>query len=464
MRFGRLEPLIKSLRFRVTFWNTVGISALLLVTFVGLREGLRSSLQREMDRLLREDLDEIRLVVRKFDRDIGMIREEVDRKAVSHKARAWFVRIFDEGDATLIASTGAPDLEEVPPRLHGEPFSADGFRVCEGNLERKGKALRIRVGCSLAFVSDDVDALTRILLLASLGIVVLAPLTGYWLAGRATRPLALIARTAARARPGHLHERVPCGGSGDELDQLAGTFNGLLDRLAAHLDRQRSFVANAAHELRSPLAALRASAEVALGQDRSPEEYRERLADIVEECDSLGVLVNQLLLLAEGEAGFVRTPRRFSLDQIAARVVAMFEGVGEMRGISLVADILDPVYLWGSDVHLRQVLSNLVDNALKFTPPGGSVRVRVWLAGDRACVEVRDTGAGMTAEELAHVFERFYRADPARTRDPGGSGLGLSICQALVLAHDGTIAVESRLGEGTCVRVSFPAAASQPPA
>ena len=220
------------------------------------------------------------------------------------------------------------------------------------------------------------ETLTHILLVASVGIVVVAPLTGYWLAGRATRPLALIAQTASRARPGHLHERVPCGGSGDELDQLAGTFNGLLDRLATHLDRQRAFVANAAHELRSPLAALRASAEVALGQDRSPEEYRERLADIVEECDGLGVLVNQLLLLAEGEAGLVRTPKRFPLDRIAARVVAMFEGIAEMRGVSLAAD-LEPVAVWGSDIHLRQVLSNLVDNALKFTPPGGSVRVRV---------------------------------------------------------------------------------------
>ena len=457
MRFGRLDPLIKSLRFRVTFWNTVGISALLLVTFVGLREGLRASLQREMDRLLREDLAEIGLIVERFDSDTGMIREELDRKAVSHKARAWFARIFDEENTSLVASTGAPDLTGVPVGRQGRLFSFHDVRVLEGKIEKPGKNLRVRVGCSLAFVTDDVETLTHILLVASLGIVVVAPLTGYWLAGRATRPLALIAQTASRARPGHLHERVPSGGSGDELDQLADTFNGLLDRLGTHLDRQRAFVANAAHELRSPLAALRASAEVALGQDRSPEEYRERLADIVEECDSLGVLVNQLLLLAEGEAGLVRTPTRFALDHIAARVVAMFEGVGEMRGVSLVAD-LEPVFLWGSDIHLRQVLSNLVDNALKFTPSGGSVRVRVHVEAGRACVEVRDTGTGMSEEERSHVFERFYRADPSRKRDPGGSGLGLSICQALVHAHGGTIDVESRLGEGTSVRVSLPIA------
>ena len=458
MRFGRLEPLIKSLRFRVTFWNTIGIIALVLLTFVGLREGLRSFLQREMDQLLREDLDEIRLVVDRFDRDLGMIREELDRKAVSHKARAWFVRIFDEENTSLIASTGAPDLTDSPSVPPGQLFRVDGFRVLEGKLTRRGQDLRVRVGCSLAFVTDDVETLTHILLLASLGIVVLAPLTGYWLAGRATRPLALIARTASRARPGHLHERVPCGGSGDELDQLAGTFNGLLDRLAAHLDRQRSFVANAAHELRSPLAALRASAEVALVLDRSPEEYRERLADIVDECDSLGALVNQLLLLAEGEAGSVRTPSRFSLDQLAGRVVAMFEGVSEMQQISLVADAPHRVEVWGSELHLRQVISNLVDNALKFTPPGGAVRVRIRLADGRARIEVRDSGAGIPAEDLPHIFERFYRADPSRQRDGGGSGLGLSICQALVHAHDGTIQVESRLGEGTCINVSLPAA------
>src|SRR5262249_27251748 len=150
---------------------------------------------------------------------------------------------------------------------------------------------------------------------------------------------ATIVRTAARSRPGYLRERIPLSGSGDELDQLAATLNGLFDRLAAHVEGQRTFVANAAHELRSPLAALRTLAEVALGQELSVEDHRERLADIVEACDHLAVLVNQLLLLAEGESGPVRAAAPVALDGLAGRIVDMFQGVAETRELTLTLSV-----------------------------------------------------------------------------------------------------------------------------
>src|SRR5262249_10233595 len=157
-------------------------------------------------------------------------------------------------------------------------------------------------------------------------------------------------------------------------------------RLAAHLDRQRAFVANAAHELRSPLAALRTSAEVALGQERSAEEYCDRLADIVEACDGLVALVNQLLLLAEGAAGLARSGAPVPLDRLAACTVDMFQGVAEQRDVGLALEAGEPVWVPGRDTHLRQVVSNLVDNALKFTPPGGGVRVAVRRASDQKAI------------------------------------------------------------------------------
>jgi signal transduction histidine kinase len=262
-------------------------------------------------------------------------------------------------------------------------------------------------------------------------------------------------------QPGNLAARLPLAGTGDELDRLAATLNGLLDRLATHLDRQRAFVANAAHELRSPLAALRTSAEVALSVDRSPEEYRELLADLVEGCEALGVLVTQLLLLAEGEAGLVGPPVPVRLDLLAEKAVDMFAGIAEQRQVTLRFVFRGIAFVAGNDTHMRQVVNNLVDNAIKFTPAGGLVEVEVQGgSGPRPCVlRIRDSGVGIPPENLPHVFERFYRGDKARGRDPrgGGTGLGLSICQALVVAHGGIIELESAPGRGTTVTVQLPA-------
>jgi signal transduction histidine kinase len=296
-------------------------------------------------------------------------------------------------------------------------------------------------------------------MVAGLVVLVVAPLSGYWLAGWVTRPLHTILHTTARLRPGALRERVPLRGYGDEMDELSATLNSLLDRLETHLDQQRSFVANAAHELRSPLAALRTLAEVALSHEHSPAEYQDRLADILESCAALSVLVNQLLLLAEGEASLVGAVGPVRLDLLAARAVDMFAGTAEAREVSLRIERSLPALARGNETHLRQIVYNLLDNAIKFTPAGGSVEVEVYPEeeGRSVILRVIDSGSGISPADLPHVFERFYRADKSRAREQrGGYGLGLSICQAIVAAHGGEIRLTSRLGQGTTVMVRLP--------
>jgi heavy metal sensor kinase len=451
----RPRRLLRGLRFQLAALNAAVILALVLATFAGLRQGLAWALRREMDAQLREDLEEVGLILDRFWPDWPTVKEELDRKAVSHKAHAWFARVFDSEGHLALATVGAPDMV-APIEVASQPFSHEGVRLIQVRRPKPGGGYLVRVGCSLESVTDDVANLTHILAVAGVAFLVVAPLSGWLLAGRATRPIAAIVQTAARTRPGHLDERVPLRGTGDELDQLAETLNGLLDRLAAHLERQRAFVANAAHELRTPLAALRASAEVALSQERGAEEYRERLADVVESSDSLVTLVNQLLLLAEGEAGPIRSPSPVTLDRVAARVVEMFQGVADQRGLRLNIDAAGPVVVMGNEGFLRQVVSNLIDNALKFTPRGGSARVVVSSDGSAVTLRVEDTGPGIPAEDRPLLFERFFRADRARRRE-GGSGLGLSICQALVAAHGGSIRINSELGRGTAVTVTLPA-------
>ncbi len=462
MSSGRPDSWFRTLRFRLTFWNSVALLLLVLATLLGLREGLRFTLQREMDALLAEDVEEVRLLLARHFPDRAQIREQLDRKAVSHKARLWYVRIFDAGGAIVVESIGAPaPYPPIEPRPTG-PFDRDGYRMLQETFHRDGlPLLEVRVGCSRDFVDDDVLTLTKILLVAGLALLVLCPLLGFWLAARTIRPLAIIVDTAAHLQPGNLAARLPLAGTGDELDRLAATLNGLLDRLAKHLDRQRAFVANAAHELRSPLAALRTSAEVALSVNRTSEEYRELLAEIVEGCEGLGALVTQLLLLAEGEAGLVGPAESIRLDQLTQKAVDMFAGIAEQRGVTLRFVFRGIAFVAGNATHVRQVVNNLIDNAIKFTPAGGLVEVEVQGgSGPRASVlRVRDTGRGIAPENLPHIFERFYRGDRARHRDPrgGGTGLGLSICQALVVAHGGTIEVDSAPGKGTTVTVRLPA-------
>jgi heavy metal sensor kinase len=317
------------------------------------------------------------------------------------------------------------------------------------------------VGASLEFLQADMARIDRLVASAAGAVLLVAPLCGYWLAGRAIRPLAQIIRTTERLRPAKLDERLPLRGTGDELDQLSHTVNRLLDRIGLYLEEKRDFLANAAHELRTPLAAIRSSVEVALSSDRSLEEYGELLNELIDECAALEVLVNQLLLLAETDADRLRVHAdRVALNDVVEKSVEMFQGAAEYRGITLIAGPLPEATVEGNRHHLRQVLNNLLDNAIKFTNGGGQICVQLQRNAtiQQVVLRVADTGTGISDADLPHVFERFFRGDRSRQREGAtrGTGLGLSICQAVVQSHGGQITLESTAGKGTTVTVSLP--------
>jgi heavy metal sensor kinase len=462
MRSARPERPFATLRFRLTFWNTLVLWLLGAATLIGLREGLRYTLSNELNRLLDEDAREVGLVLEQFHPDAAAVDGALERKARGHADRDWFAQVLTPSGRLLYESPGVPALD-WPASPEPRPFNRGDYRVLQRPLDLPGvPPLVVRVGSGLRYVTEDVDTLTRILATAGGVILLVAPLTGFWLAGRATRPLRTIIATTERLRPNALAERLPLRGTGDELDRLSVTVNGFLDRLADHLRRQRDFVANAAHELRSPLTALRTSIEVALQRERAPAEYQELLADLAEEAAALSGLINQMLLLAEGDAERLKPGRGVvPLDALAARAVDMFQGVAEQRGVGLALAGAAPVAVRGDAAHVRQVIHNLLDNAIKFTPAGGKVEVAVGPgAADRAVLTVRDTGIGIAPADLPHVFDRFFRADRARSRDgeSRGTGLGLSICQTVVTAYGGRLAVASAPGRGTTVTVDLPRA------
>jgi signal transduction histidine kinase len=470
MRFEQLETLFRSLRFRLSAWNTAAVLLIVAVTLLAVREAARLTLIRENDLLLNDDTAEVALAVEGFYPDMNQIVREMERKAQGHADRSLFVQLFDAEGKLVAASGTPPNLRRIPPpdvALSPAMRTEAGHRMAHRVISKPGlPRFTVRVGASLSMIRNDVARLTRLMAAAGIAILFIAPLSGYFLAGRATRPLGRIITTAARLRPSRMEERLPIRGTQDELDQLSTTINRFLDLLRDYLERNREFVANAAHELRSPLAAIQSSVEVTLNSPRTVDEYQDMLEEVADECAQLRVLVNQLLLLAETDSAQLPAETRpVAFELLLARSFDMFRGAAEERGVRLTADVRDQVAVHGHAERLRQVVNNLIDNALKFTPRGGQVTASLARDPVRDELELRvtDTGPGISPDDMPHVFERFYRGDKSRHREPmaHGNGLGLSICHSIVSAHGGTILVESNRPTGASIVVRLPLAVSK---
>lgn len=466
MPSAHLREAVGTLRFRLTIWNTAVVLVFVLLTLWGVREGLRLVLWKEADDQLLEDAREIQEAIAKHYPDDAKIHDELDRKATTHTHRGLFIEIIDEQGQLKWESTDAPTiplsaLESVSAMT---PTTVGKYRIVDFQFDRRlAPQSRILIGASFEPLEADIAQVTWLLLVVGSVTLLASPLGGYWLAGRATRPIAHIIDTTNRLHPSSLDERLPLRGTGDELDRLSATINGFLDRIGRYLEQNREFTANAAHELRSPLAAIQSSLEVALNSDRGIEEYKEVLAEILDECGRLRILVNQLLLLAESDAGRLQVASEpVELDVVVRKACDMFQGVAEVADVDLRIVGLGHARVAGDAGRLRQVVNNLIDNALKFTRAGGKVEVRLVRHPADATVRlsVRDTGSGISADDLPHIFDRFYRGDKTRQheRPTRGTGLGLAICRSIVEAHSGRLEVTSVVDQGTTITVILPSA------
>ena len=319
----------------------------------------------------------------------------------------------------------------------------------------------VQVGESLAPLGHTLQSVEIELLLIVPFVLLLGTIGSYWLAAHAFAPIKRLTRIARRIEAGDLHERVPVPRSKDEVQSLALTFNEMIERLDKAFKRQRRFVADASHELRTPVAAIRSMTDVMLAQRTpiEPEEYLAVLRDVNAEAERLGHLINDLLALArtdENQALLEHEPVR--LDLLVADVVATTEPLAAEKGITMEVLANEPATVLGDEVRLIQVIMNLIDNALTYTNAGGTVKLEVVVQNNSAILTVRDTGIGIAPEHLEHIFERFYRVDPARSRAAGGTGLGLAIVEWIVRAHGGKITVASEVGHGTTLNVTLPLA------
>ena len=314
----------------------------------------------------------------------------------------------------------------------------------------------LQVGRSLTEADRTLRLLLTSLLVTGGLSLVAAVRGGTWLARRALEPVAEIAATAQQiVRADDLSRRVRAVPINDEIGQLATTINDMLGRLDQLFTAQQRFVADLSHELRTPLAAMRGHLEmIRRGASHDPTVLAESLPALERETARLARMTSDLLTLAQAENGLRIQQARVALDELVLDVVRDLRPLS--NGVALIPSIDEQVQVPGDPDRLKQALVNLVANALQHTRAGGTVRVALVRAGDYAELHVRDTGAGIAAEDLPHIFERFYRADKARTRRQGGAGLGLSIVKWVAEAHGGCVTVESAPGQGSTFTLALP--------
>lgn len=453
---------LQTIRARLTLWYVALLALILLGFSAFLYVNLSRSLRAEVDRGLRS---EVPVVIDELDLD----KETPDLENLGDVPTGLVVAVYDRaGERVIATNAGRPLLAPVGTRTRvSQGLEAfDTIRVADGTnwrllltpVSEPGSPVGV---LQMARSERDVDAaLGRLVALMVVAIpltLLLAVAGGLFLAGRAFGPVDRITRTAESIGSQDLSRRLNLPASPDEMGRLAATFDRMLARLDRAFQRQRRFTADASHELRTPLAMMTIQADVALERRRNAEEYREVIASMRADAARMSQLLGQLLTLARADAGqedLILEP--LVLTDLVDDVVAAMAPLAEARGLQLEQGTAAPVDVAGDQTRLTQLLINLIENGLKYTPAGGVITVSV--SSDDAWGELRvaDTGVGIAPQHLPHIFERFYRVDEARSRAEGGAGLGLSICQWIARAHGGDIFVTSRPGKGTTLTARLP--------
>ena len=460
-----------TLRTRLVAISTIASGLLLAGLSVASYHVLSRHLDADVAQRLAELTDGLHGYLQ-FEDDTASIAYDAsdsDQAAFVREATRYY-RAYDAATGRLLVESSS--LAELA--LHPTPAEVQAFRAAPKPFEittrygrlrfsnsarttADGRTYLLQVGVSLQPM-DTALARYRDLLLWSVPVALLvAGAASWWLSEFALLPLSRVAAAAQEIDVRTLERRLPGRGAGDELDQLVDAFNGTLGRLEHAVGEMRQFSAALAHELRTPLAALRGEIELTSRTPGSSPAQRDRFASQMEEIDRLTRLIDQILTLARAESGQIRLTRTpVNLTDLAVSLVEQLEPIAAAKSIDLRCEPLQTVIVEGDAGWLQRLLLNLVDNALKFTRENGHVVVRVTRDHDAARMEVQDTGVGLSSADARQAFERFFRADPARSSSTAGAGLGLSLVRWIASQHRGSVTVQSRLAEGSTFTVMLP--------
>lgn len=461
------------LRVRLTLWYGAALALILIVFSVALYTVTARGLKAQVDHSLTEAAA---VAVRAIEqRGVGPFLPFKDFGADFPELALLdkFFQIFSPAGRVTIQS---PNLkrEEIPLSRTALEAALSGKTAFESARFKREATVRlysvpiiedgtliniVQLGTSLGPVEETLQRLLFVMLITLPPALAAALLGGWWLAGRALRPVEDITRAAQRIAAGDLTQRLSVPQSADEIGRLAATFNDMIARLEISFEEVRRFSADASHELRTPLTVLKGETELALRRDRSPEDYRLVLESSLEEIDRMTRIVDELLFLARADLGEVKMeslPVR--LDTIVEDIQRQATVLGQEPGIQVLLGTVEPVTVIGDELRLRELVLNLVDNAIKYSHPGGKVEITLTREGNEARLSVTDQGIGILPEAHARIFDRFYRTDSARAHTKKGTGLGLSICKWIAESHHGRLEFQSVVGEGSKFTVVLPLA------
>jgi heavy metal sensor kinase len=421
---------------------------------------VRESLYHAIDETLRERVAGIVIFIRDH-KD----RLYIDEVKEEFRAHGDLFQVLDRDgrwvhEASTLATTRVPGVDDVGPEATFENVAspAGPLRFVSQAVDIDGHEYVVQAAAPLRDLEQGLrDALWLLVPMFPLALL-LAAGAGYWVSRRALAPVDTITDTARSITAENLAQRLAVPPTRDELARLSETLNDMIARLESSFRRISQFTADASHELRTPLAVMRTTAEVAL-LGGSDDERRAALEHIVAEVGRTSHLVDNLLEIAKADSGNQPLAKtRVDMVAVAREAATEIAVLARTKGIGLASDLPDTaVHVTGDPRALRRLLLILLDNAVKYTPAGGHVDLAVDTSGGHASFSVRDTGIGIAAGDLPHIFDRFYRVDRARSREHGGTGLGLSIGRWIVEAHGGAIQVESELERGSVFRVRLPA-------
>jgi heavy metal sensor kinase len=455
------------IRLKLTLWYTSITCLTFLAAALAIYFTIRISIQRNTDRELVQRLEGIRVFLQKRDsktehlsqklQEHGGVRLNGDPFQLADQNGHWVYRPPSVLSLNIPAELPRPG--SVGYRLFTLDSQGKKFRILSGTVRTPDNSYGVQI---VSNVTPIYDILSRILWVSLGGIpfiFVVAGVGGYWLSRRAMQPVLHITQTAKSIGERNLEERLDVSSAHDELRELSETLNDMLRRLEAAFKRITRFTADASHELRTPVAIIRTTAEFILQKERSVPEYQQLVGQILVESEATTEMIEGLLTLARADSQ--RSSGNFSdtdLWTLSAEVVQSVKPLADTKRLALeILPVDKPAPVWAKRSDLKKLIVILLDNAIKYTPEDGRIEVRVARFADQSFLEVKDTGVGIAEEDIPHIFERFYRVDKGRSRDAGGTGLGLSIAQAIAEDHSAHIVVRRRTNGGSSFRILFPA-------
>ena len=465
MSLEKILRLPGTLAFRLTLWYAGIFTMSALVAFSALYLVISSVIQEHRDEDLLEDVEEFSTIL--ATRGLDQVKMEMASEASSDGAENIFLRLLSN-DGRELHSTDMSLWRSIGPGTHALEKLKKGANHVLETLTLPGHEHQVRtvygiigpdtilqIGESLE-EDEEFLAIFREVFLPIMAIMTLAAaVMGWFMARRAISGVEEVTQTAIEISKGALDRRVPVKLRGDEIERLATTFNDMLNRISALIREMREMTDNIAHDLRSPLARIRGTAEMALITSSSVDEHKTIAAGIIEECDRLLEMINTMLDIAEAESGAGElVPEEVDIADMIRRACELFQPIAENNSITMTTELPDRCVVRGEPRKLQRMIANLLDNALKYTPSEGTVKASLTVNNGQIAISVTDTGIGISEEDLPHIFKRFYTCNKSQPQH--GTGLGLSLVRAIARSHGGHVNVTSRPGKGSTFTVTLP--------